>query len=279
LYSSRDRSSDRNPDQPARVVPADRYDAFLFDLDGVFYRGADPVPYAAEALTRLRAAGKRVAFVTNNASATPASVIRRLDAAGIDARIGEIETSALATAALLSRRGVGSVFVVGEDGIRDALAQVGIQVVGADQSEVDVVVVGLDRSADYDTLRTASILIGRGAAFVATNPDGSFPAPGGVRWPGAGALVAAVEATTDVRAEVVGKPNAPIFEAALSRAGGGHPLVVGDRIDTDIAGAFALNWDSMLVLTGISTREEATRSATPPTYLGADLRALFEPID
>ena len=100
------------------------------------------MPDAAGALTRLRAAGKRVAFVTNNASATPASVVGRLDAAGIEASIDEIETSALATAALLARRGVTSAFVVGEDGIKDALAQVGIQVVGADQHDVEVVVVG-----------------------------------------------------------------------------------------------------------------------------------------
>ena len=277
MYSSRDRDSDRAAGPSDRQVVSDRYDAFLFDLDGVFYRGADPVPSAAGALTRLRAAGKRVAFVTNNASATPASVVRRLGAAGVDARVEEIETSALATAALLAQRGVTSAFVLGEDGINEALSQVGITVLSDDRSEVDVVVVGLDRKADYDKIRSAAILIDRGAAFIATNPDGSFPAPGGVRWPGAGALVAAVEATTDVRAEVVGKPNAPIFEAALARAGGGDPLVVGDRIDTDIAGAVAMGWPSMLVLTGISTREEAARSATAPTYVAADLLALFEP--
>lgn len=278
MYSSRDRSNDRHPEGSARSVLADRYDAFLFDLDGVLYRGADPVPAAAEALTRLRAAGKRVAFVTNNASATPSSVAQRLGGAGVEANVEEIETSALATAALLAERGVTSAFVVGEVGIKEALTQVGIRVVGAEQGEVEVVVVGLDRTADYDSLRAAAMLIDRGAAFIATNPDGSFPAPGGVRWPGAGALVAAVEATTDAKAEVVGKPNAPIFRAALARAGGGEPLVVGDRIDTDIAGAAALGWDSMLVLTGISTRDEAARSATPPTYIAADLRALFEPV-
>ncbi|HEY6567740.1 MAG TPA: HAD-IIA family hydrolase [Actinomycetota bacterium] len=278
MYSSRDHSNDREPKGSTRPVIADRYDAFLFDLDGVFYRGVDPIPSAAEALTRLRAAGKRVAFVTNNASATPTSVARRLVAVGVEADVEEIETSALATAALLAERGVTTAFVVGEDGIKEALAQVGIRIVDAEGSEVEVVVVGLDRTADYDTLRTAAILIDRGAVFIATNPDGSFPAPGGARWPGAGALVAAVEATTGTRAEVVGKPNAPIFTAALARAGGGDPLVVGDRIDTDIAGAFALGWDSMLVLTGISTRDEAARTATPPTYVAADLGALFEPV-
>jgi glycerol-1-phosphatase len=278
LYSSRDRSNDRGAGGAGPPILADRYDAFLFDLDGVFYRGADPVPDAAAALTRLRAAGKRIAFVTNNASATPAAVAGRLDAAGVEANVDEIETSALTTAALLVQRGVTTAFVVGEDGIKDALAEMGIQVVNADHPAVEVVVIGLDRGVTYDALRSAGILIDRGAAFIATNPDGSFPAPGGDRWPGAGALVAAVEATTDTRAEVVGKPNAPIFEAALARAGGGTPLVVGDRLDTDIAGADALGWDSLLVLTGISTREEAARSVTPPTYVVPDLRGLFEPV-
>jgi HAD superfamily hydrolase (TIGR01457 family) len=267
LYSSR--GSD-----PDLIV--DRYDAFLFDLDGVFYRGSDPVPDAARSLAELRARNKRVAFVTNNASATPSSVARRLGAAGVEAAVEEIETSALSTASLLKARGTRSAFVIGEEGIRVALADAGIRVVN-DGSAVDVVVVGLDRGADYEKLRTAGLLVDGGSALVATNPDGSFPAPGGARWPGAGALVAAVEATTEVRAEVVGKPNAPIFHAALERAGGGVPLVVGDRIDTDIAGAVGLGWDSMLVLTGISTRADAERSDTPPTYVVPGLGSLFGP--
>lgn len=264
------------------AVLADRYDAFLFDLDGVLYRGADPIEGAAEALSRLRADRKRVAFVTNNASATPAAVVRRLSAVGVEAREDEIETSALATAALLAARDVATAFMVGEEGLRIALRDVGIRLVeaagaGEQQEPAEVVVIGLDRKADYERLRTAAVLVDGGAALIATNPDGSFPAPGGARWPGAGALVAAVEATTMVRAEVVGKPNAPIFRAALERAGGGDPLVVGDRLDTDIAGAAAIGWHSLLVLTGISTREEAAGSATPPTYVGDDLGALFEP--
>ena len=285
MYSSDDRRGHSTVSDGGTVI-ADRYDAFLFDLDGVLYRGADPIPGAADALSRLRAAGKRVAFVTNNASATPAMVVHRLTGVGVEARTDEIETSALSTAALLAARGVATAFVVGEEGIRTALTEAGIRLVemeGTDEDpaqgeppRVDAVVIGLDRNADYQRLRTASLLVDAGSSLVATNPDGSFPAPGGARWPGAGALVAAVEATTQVRAEVVGKPNAPIFRAALARAGGGEPLVVGDRLDTDIAGAYALGWHSLLVLTGISTREEAARSETPPTYVGEHLGALFE---
>ena len=255
---------------------ADRYDAFLFDLDGVLYRGSAPVPHAAEALTSLREAGKGIAFVTNNSASTPDTVAERLRSVGVRADPSEVETSAITTAHLLASRAVRSAFVVGEEGVRSALGAQGIEIHDDPSGGVDVVVVGLDREVDYAKLRTASILVQRGAALVATNPDGSFPAADGEVWPGAGALLAAIEATTGVKAEVVGKPEPPILEAALRRAGGGVPLLVGDRLDTDIAGAERLGWDSLLVLTGITTPQELTRSPINPTYVGDDLRVLSQ---
>jgi HAD superfamily hydrolase (TIGR01457 family) len=257
-------------------VIADRYDAFLFDLDGVLYRGSEPVPGAADAVSRLRSLGKRVTFVTNNSGRTPEAVAGHLRAMGVAADADEVETSALTTAAVLARRGVGSAFVVGEEGIRTALADVGIEVVDGKPDLVDVVVVGWDRGADYDTLRTASVLVQRGAGLIATNPDASYPAGDGLRWPGAGALLAVVETTTGMRGEVVGKPEPPLLLAALERAGGGRPLLIGDRLDTDIAGAVACDWDSLLVLTGIATEEEALTGPIRPTYVGSDLSVLFD---
>lgn len=254
---------------------ADRYDAFLFDLDGVLYRGADPVPAAAGSLARLRSMGKRIAFVTNNSGRTPEAVAARLRSVGVPARSDEVETSALTTAAVLAARGVGDAFVVGETGLVEALTHAGVQVHAGQPERVDVVVVGWDRGADYEKLRTASVLVQRGAQLIATNPDASFPAADGTRWPGAGALLAAIETTTGLRGEVIGKPNAPILLAALERAGGGRPLVIGDRLDTDIAGAAGLGWDSMLVLTGIDGREEAAAASVRPTYVAEDLDALF----
>jgi glycerol 3-phosphatase-2 len=248
-------------------VIVERYDAILFDLDGVLYRGAEPIPAAAETIERLRRLGKRIAFVTNNAARTPASVVSHLGSVGIVAAIEEVQTSAMATAELLARRGVATAFVVGEEGLRSALTDAGIRVRDGEPDRVEAVVVGWDRSVDYAKLRTASILLQRGAAFVASNPDASFPAADGTAWPGAGALVAAIETTTGMRAEVVGKPHAPLLQAALTRAGGGRPLLVGDRLDTDIAGARALSWDSVLVLTGISTRDDVTSSGIEPTYI------------
>jgi HAD superfamily hydrolase (TIGR01450 family) len=253
----------------------ERYDAFLFDLDGVLYRGDSPVPHAAASLTRLRALGKGVAFVTNNSGRPPERVAERLRAVGVEASPDEVETSALTTASILAGRGVGRVFVVGEDGLVGALTDAGVEVVPGEPDAVEAVVVGWDRAADYAKLRTASVLVQRGAALVATNPDPSFPAADGTAWPGAGALLAAIETTTGVRGEVIGKPFPPVLRAALARACGGRPLLVGDRLDTDIAGAAGLGWDSMLVLTGISTREDLPSSSVRPTYVADDLRALF----
>jgi glycerol-1-phosphatase len=274
----------------SRVILIERYDTFLFDLDGVLYRGDEAIPSAAEAIAAIRTAGKGVAFVTNNASATPGAVVERLERVGIGAQASEVETSALTTASLLARRGTRHVVVIGEAGLLEALAGAGMRVThasdladGADDAPVaeavvaEAVVVGLDRTADYAALRAACLQVDAGAALVATNPDTSFPAPGGHRWPGAGALLAAIQATTGVAGEVVGKPNAPIFEAALARAGGGRPLMVGDRLDTDIEGAARLGWDSLLVLTGIDGRAQALEAPHPPTYIGQDLSCLVEP--
>ncbi len=254
---------------------SERYDAFLFDLDGVLYRGADPIPGAPEAVAALREAGRGIAFVTNNSARTPAAVAERLAAAGVDASPEEVVTSAGATAELLAGRGCRSAFVIGEEGIRTALADAGIELRDGEPERVDAVVVGWDRGADYAKLRTGSVLVERGAAFVGTNGDASWPAPDGSLWPGAGALLAAVATTTGAEPEIVGKPNAPLFHAAHARAGGGPPLVIGDRLDTDIAGAAGLGWDSLLVLTGITRREDLEHAAVRPTYVADDLSILW----
>jgi HAD superfamily hydrolase (TIGR01450 family) len=255
-------------------VLAEPYEAILLDLDGVLYRWPEPIEGAAGAVRALRDAGKRIAFVTNNSSRTPAQVTERLASVGIDGTPEEVVTSALATAALLAERGARSAFVVGEEGLLAALAGVGIEAVDAPAPEIDVVVVGFDRGADYAKLKDASVLVARGAALVASNADPSFPAPGGESWPGAGALLAVIETTTGTHAEVVGKPEPPLFERALASAGGGRPLVVGDRLDTDIAGAARLGWDSALVLTGDADREDVEGSAWKPTFLLDDLAGL-----
>jgi len=257
------------------MILAERYDCFLFDLDGVLYRGDLAVPHAGDAVTRLRKAGRPVIFITNNSSRTPEQVAEKLVDLGIPASASEVVTSALATADLLASRGGGSAFVVGEEGLRTALSSAGIAVSDGEPGLADYVVVGWDRGIDYPKLRTACLLVQRGARLVATNADVSFPAPDGL-WPGAGAILSVVTTTTGATAEVVGKPHAPLFEAARRRAGGGRPLVIGDRLDTDIAGAAALGWDSLLVLTGISAERDLAGSRIRPTHVGTDLTVLFE---
>jgi glycerol-1-phosphatase len=265
------------PPRSVSVSLAERHDAFLFDLDGVLYRGREAIPHAAEALTGLREMGRAIGFVTNNSARSPRAVVERLRRVGITASPDEVETSALTTARILAARGVTTAFIVGEAGLREALEEAGITVVDGEPHAVEAVVVGFDRTADYAKLRIASVLVETGAALLATNADASFPAADGHAWPGAGALLATVTTTTGADPEVIGKPFPPILEAALARVGGTRPLLIGDRLDTDIEGASTVGWDSLLVLTGISTREEARAWPHPPTYVGEDLRVLTDP--
>jgi glycerol-1-phosphatase len=256
-------------------VIADAYDAFLFDLDGVLYRGDLPIAGAGDVVAALRATGKGVAFVTNNSARTPGAVAAHLASVGVAAAPEEIETSALTTAAALADRHVSTVLVVGEEGLRSALTAAGMTSVTA-PTQPEAVVVGWDREIAYDTLRDASIAIQRGATFFASNDDPSYPAPGDVTWPGAGAIVAAISVASGVSPEVFGKPNPPIFLAALQRAGGGTPLVIGDRLETDIEGAARLGWDRALVLTGIATAEDLGASGLEATHVLDDLAGLLE---
>jgi glycerol-1-phosphatase len=254
---------------------AERYDCILFDLDGVLYRGEDAVPSAPPTLAELRRRGVAPVFLTNNSSRTPLQVAEKLRAIGIEAEPGEVVTSALATAELLAERGGGRAFVIGQDGVREALTDAGIRVLDGEPEETDLVVVGYDGGATYGSLKRASLLVQRGARLVATNADGSYPAADGL-WPGAGALLAVITTTTGAEPEIVGKPFAPLFEAGRRRGGGGRPLVVGDRLDTDIEGATRLGWDSMLVLTGVSGREDVKRLGIEPTMIAQDVSALLE---
>lgn len=253
---------------------AERYDALLLDLDGVLFRGAETVPGGPETLAVLRGGGRRIAFVTNNSARTPEQVADKLVGHGYEAHADEVVTSALATADLLAERGATEAYVVGEEGIRRALADIGVRVLEGEPTAAPYVVVGWDREATYAKLRTASLLVERGATLVATNADPSYPAPDGF-WPGAGALLAAITTTTGAEAQIVGKPHPPLYLAALRRTGGDRPLVVGDRLETDIAGAVDLGWDSLLVLSGATSAEEAGASPIRPTYVAPDVGGLL----
>jgi glycerol 3-phosphatase-2 len=257
----------------------DRYDAVLVDLDGVVYRGDRAVPGAAEALRQIRPRDVPLLFITNNSARTPEQVVAKLASVGVEATPLEILTSADATAAMLRQEGWSGreAFVIGERGVRDALEDAGIGIVEPDAERADLVVVGWDREVDYAKLRTAALLVQRGARLVATNADPTYPAPDGL-WPGAGSILAAVTTATGARPVVVGKPARPLFEAARERTGGRRPLVVGDRLDTDVRGAAAMGWDSLLVTTGAHGAGDLPRAGTLPTYVADGLGVLLESV-
>ncbi len=256
----------------------ERYDAIVFDLDGVLHRGDRVVASAPAVLARARERDVPIVFLTNNSSRTPEQVADRLSDLGLPADPDEVVTSALATASMLEGEGVAgrTAFVVGERGIRDALVAAGVRVLDGEPARADLVVVGWDRSADYAKLRTASLLVQRGARLVATNADRSFPAADGL-WPGAGALLATITTTTGANATVVGKPARPMFEAAARKAGARRPLMVGDRLDTDVAGAAGVGWDSLLVLSGTTRAVDLVPAVALPTYVASDVEALLHP--
>src|SRR4029450_7300672 len=162
-----------------RLMLAERYDCILFDLDGVLYRGEDAVPSAPPTLAELRRQDVAPVFLTTHSARTPPQVAEKLRGIGIEAEPGEVVTSALATAELLAGRGGGRAFVIGQDGVREALTDAGIAILDGEPEEADLVVVGYDGAATYGSLKRASLLVQRGARLVATHADGSYPGAGG----------------------------------------------------------------------------------------------------
>jgi glycerol-1-phosphatase len=256
-----------------------RYDLALLDLDGVVYRGPDPVAGAPAALIDARAAGMRLAFVTNNASRTPEQIVAQLAELGVSAQPDEVVTSAQAAATLVAERvgPGGTVFIVGGDGLRAAIAAAGLVAAAAYDTvpPPQVVVQGFSPDLRYEDLAQAALAVGRGAIWVATNTDVTIPTARGIQ-PGNGTLVAAVAAATGRRPVVAGKPERALVDEAVARSGATRPLMVGDRLDTDIEGAVRAGMDSLLVLTGITTVADLLQAGpdSRPTYLGSDLSAL-----
>lgn len=263
----------------ARVV-VDRYDAALFDLDGVVYLGPTAVPGAAEGLSALCRRGISLGFVTNNAARPPGAVAEHLRALGIEATDQDVVTSSQAAAQLLAARFAAGdkVLVVGGDGILAALAETELVPVRSADDDPVAVLQGFSFDLTWDQLNEAAIAIQRGAHWVATNTDSTRPTDRGIV-PGNGAAVDAVRAAVDAEPEVAGKPFPPLLDEAVSRLAARRPILVGDRIDTDIAGAAAVGIDSLLVFSGAhGPRELLDALATQrPTHIGLDLRALLLP--
>ncbi len=232
------------------------YDHVLLDLDGCVWIGGEPTPRAPEAIMALRADGKRIAFVTNDSRYGLEDFVRRLWASGIQASIEEVVSVGSAVQHLLAERHEGGrAVVIGSVALHRHVIDAGLRVLrGANgDAEADVVVVGVHDGFDYAELRTAARAVLGGAVLIGAARDASFPQPDGL-WPGAGALLAAVEAASGVRADiVVGKPEPQLFRTALDRLGPGRALMIGDRPEIDVAGAIAAGIDAALVLSGGAT--------------------------
>jgi 4-nitrophenyl phosphatase len=248
-------------------------DAVVCDLDGVIYRGTRAVAGSPEAVEAIRAAGPTVLFCTNNALPTVDEYIAKLGGMGIPCSKDELITSSVVAAEVIGRDHPGSrVLAVGGEGLRGALAERGLKVVGSDEAEV--VVAGIDPEFDYETMARASAAIRAGAAFYATNDDATYPAETGLR-PGAGAIVAAIEAAAGASPIVLGKPHRPMMEAALQRLPeGARVAMVGDRPETDLDGARAMGWRTILVLTGVTSREDVAKLEPAPDAVVERLASL-----
>lgn len=255
------------------------HDALLLDLDGVVYVGPAAVPGAAEALERARAAGLHLAYVTNNASRPAQTVADHLTELGIPATVDEVVTAAMAAAALLrERHGTGArVLVVGGEGLYWALEREGLVGVATVDDGPVAVVQGFHPDVGWRLLAEGTRGIRAGLPYLATNTDLTVPTPYGPA-PGNGTLVAAVCAAAGITPEVAGKPQPHLFLDAARRAGSTAPLVVGDRLDTDLEGARAAGVPGLCVLTGVSGPAEllACPPHRRPDLLGADLGSLFD---
>ena len=238
---------------------AQRYDRFILDLDGCVWIGDEPTPRAVEALDALREAGKPVIYATNDPRSATEDYVARLWKIGIRASLGDVVTVGGALQHLLAETRSGrTAFVVGTEALMRHVTDAGLRVLnGTDlASRAEVVVVGGTEELIYDDLRYAALAVRRGADFLATARDPTYPQPDGL-WPGTGAILAAIEVASDRKAEIVGKPEPQLMLTALDRFedGDGRTLVVGDRVDTDLAAAAADELDAALVLSGGTERQ------------------------
>jgi HAD superfamily hydrolase (TIGR01450 family) len=259
---------------------ARRYDHFLIDLDGCLWVGEEPTDRAAEALAALREARKGIIFLTNDAGHSPEEFVRKLWRLGFRASLAEIVTAGAALQfSLAGREDGGAAFVIGSRALIDHVAQAGLRIVNNTEfaTRADIVVVADHQGFNYVELRVATQAVLRGARLIGLTRDRTFPMPDGP-WPGAGALLAAIEtACARTADEVVGKPEPGMYDTARDRLGEGRVLAIGDRLDADVAGARRAGLDSALVLTGATEAAEVTgaeKETGGPTFVADSLAAL-----
>jgi glycerol-1-phosphatase len=271
------------------VPLADRFDGLLIDLDGVVWVGREPVAGSIEALRELTEAGKRIVFVTNNPGRLPEAYAERLRELGVEVGVEQIVTAGMVAARLAAEAADGgSAFVIGAGALKEMVAGAGMRVLeGEGATEADVVVVSGHRGFDYGELLTAKRALDAGAWLFATSHDPTMPYPGG-ELPGTGAVLAAVEVASGRKATIAGKPERHLFEMALEAIRGSfrtdavqkeprnwRPAMIGDRISSDIDGGRAAGLETVLVLSGTTSREEAEAAEPPPDHVLENLAALL----
>jgi HAD superfamily hydrolase (TIGR01450 family) len=255
------------------------YDQAILDLDGSVWVGEQPTPGAVEAIAALREAGKGVAFVTNNPRRATEEYVQRLWAIGVQASVADVVTVGGAVQHLLAEtRSGATAYVVGTDCLCRHVADAGLRLVNGTEhaAEAQVVVVGGTDRVDYAQLRDAALSARRGGDLMATGRDPTLPMPDGP-WPGTGAILAAIETASGCTAQIVGKPSARLIETALDRLGDGRTLVIGDRLDSDVAAAGAAGVDAALVLSGPSQGDQPEEA--PPPVATADTLAALVGVD
>lgn len=250
--------------------------ALILDMDGVIWKSDAPIGDLPATFKRIRERGLKFAFATNNGTKTPEDYQEKLRELGVEVEVSQVVTSALGIAFLLAQRHPRGtkVFVIGENGIRTALEEKGFEVLGVeDAPKAEAVVMGIDRGINFQKMAEATLLVRAGIPFYTTNTDRTFPTPRG-EIPGSGAWLSVVITATGVEPIVAGKPFPYLMELALERLGTSREetLVVGDRLETDIAAGQAVGCPTALVLSGVSKLEEAV--AWNPNIIADDLAAL-----
>ncbi len=253
-----------------------RIRALILDMDGVLWRGDEPIGDLPTLFTEIKRSGLQVILATNNATKSIQEFVLKLASFGVDLDPWQIINSAQATAHYLCQIHPtgGPVFVVGEPGLEEILLEKGFY--NSDKNPL-AVIVALDRGINYQKLSKATLLVRAGVPFIGTNPDRTFPTPEG-QVPGAGSIIATIEAATDVIPAVIGKPNPIMYQFAMERLGTGveETLVVGDRLETDIAGAQKLGNPCALVLSGVTDQEKAWQWEPAPDMIAENLTQVIQ---
>lgn len=250
--------------------------ALVLDMDGVIWRESEPIGNLPSIFSGFSKAGLKVMMATNNSTRTPVQYVEKLASMGVHVHPEQILNSSMGVAFLLKKRfpNRGPIYIVGENGLQTALEEEGFTI--SDRQPL-AVVAGIDRDINFQKLKKACLLIRSGIPFYGTNPDRTFPTPEGLI-PGAGSILAALEACTDTQPIIAGKPGPTLFEFAMQRLGTTPPetLVIGDRIETDILGGVNAGCKTGLVLSGVTSREEAEKASPAPDLIIPSLGDLLK---